>query len=141
GLLALPGREGAVRRELEAVGLSWNRLRAEFAGEQMPAEALPLDEPLALAEETTRVDATRVLDACANRAREALRVVEDYCRFVLDDRFLSGELKRLRHDLAEALGALPAGALLAGRDTLGDVGTTLTTAQEQQRHSLAAVVQ
>ena len=27
----------------------------------------------------------RLLDANANRAREALRVVEDYARFVLDD--------------------------------------------------------
>ena len=49
----------------------------------------------------------RILDANANRAREALRVVEDYCRFVLDDRFLSGELKRLRHDLTAILGELP----------------------------------
>jgi thiamine-phosphate pyrophosphorylase len=87
------------------------------------------------------LDAARILDANANRAREALRVVEDYCRFVLDDRFLSGELKRMRHDLTEILGGLPPGQLLASRDTLGDVGTTLTTAQEQQRYSLAAVVQ
>ena len=44
----------------------------------------------------------RILDANANRAREALRVVEDYARFVLDDAALSGELKQLRHDLATA---------------------------------------
>ncbi len=31
----------------------------------------------------------RVLDAAANRAREGLRVVEDYVRFVLDDRHLT----------------------------------------------------
>src|SRR5437660_610049 len=83
---------------------------------------------LELREPTQEIDTARILYACANRAREALRVVEDYCRFVLDDRFISGELKRLRHDLAEALGELPAGALLEGRDMLGDVGTTLTTA-------------
>jgi thiamine-phosphate pyrophosphorylase len=60
---------------------------------------------------------------------------------VLDDRFLSGELKGLRHDLTAILSELPPGQLLESRDTLGDVGTTLTTAQEQQRYSLAAVVQ
>ena len=32
----------------------------------------------------------RLLDANANRAREALRVLEDYARFVLDDADLSG---------------------------------------------------
>src|SRR6059058_6219844 len=44
----------------------------------------------------------RLLDANANRAREALRVVEDYARFVLDDAGLSEELKGLRHELATA---------------------------------------
>jgi hypothetical protein len=39
----------------------------------------------------------RLIDANANRAREALRVVEDYCRFVLNDETLSGSLKSLRH--------------------------------------------
>src|SRR4051812_49545220 len=49
----------------------------------------------------------RALDACANRAREALRVCEDYCRFALDDPYLSRQLKELRHDLAAALATLP----------------------------------
>ena len=44
----------------------------------------------------------RILDANFNRAREALRVVEDYARFHLNDDSLSGELKQLRHDLATA---------------------------------------
>ena len=41
----------------------------------------------------------RILDAAINRSCEGLRVVEDYCRMVLEDRFLSQELKKLRHDL------------------------------------------
>ncbi len=44
----------------------------------------------------------RILDANLNRAREALRVVEDYARFVLNDDALCGELKQLRHDLVAA---------------------------------------
>src|SRR5947199_5605677 len=84
--------------------------------------------------------AARVLDAAANRAREALRVLEDYCRFALDDAFLSRQLKELRHDLAGALAALPPALLVSARDTLGDVGTNVSTAREGQRHGLRDVV-
>ena len=45
----------------------------------------------------------RVLDAAANRAREGLRVVEDYVRFVLDDQHLTELCKQLRHDLTAVL--------------------------------------
>jgi thiamine-phosphate pyrophosphorylase len=138
-LLALLREDAALRQSLEGQGLVFARLEATLLSAQPPP--LQLDEPLHLREPADEVDTARILDAAANRAREALRVAEDYCRFVLDDRFLSGELKRLRHDLAEALGELPAHWLLAARETLRDVGTTLATAREQQRHSLPAVVQ
>ena len=49
----------------------------------------------------------RILDASLNRAGEGLRVVEDYVRFVLDDPFLTGQAKSLRHDLATAAAAIP----------------------------------
>ena len=68
-----------------------------------------------------------------------MRVVEDYCRFVLDDAFLSGEWKRLRHDLAAALAGLPAEHLLAARETQRDVGAGISTEAEGERESLAAV--
>ena len=84
--------------------------------------------------------AWRVLDAAANRAREALRVVEDFARFVRDDPSLTGRLKLLRHRLTSALARLPAGSLLAGRNTPGDVGTSLTCAGERTRPDLASVV-
>ena len=45
--------------------------------------------------------AWRALDASANRAAEALRVIEDVLRFVLDDAHLTAVAKRLRHDLGE----------------------------------------
>ena len=79
----------------------------------------------------------RILDANANRAREALRVMEEAARFLLDDASLSGGLKRLRHDLAGLLAGIP--ALQAGRDTPGDVGTQLKTRREFQRQSVAEV--
>lgn len=82
--------------------------------------------------------ALRLLDANANRAREALRVMEDAARFLLDDPVLSEQCKRIRHDLAEAL--KPVGHGIHHRDTPGDVGKTISTEQEGHRNSAAAVV-
>jgi thiamine-phosphate pyrophosphorylase len=80
----------------------------------------------------------RLLDANANRAREALRVMEDAARFLLDHAELQAGLKILRHDLAEAVRDLP--ELATQRDTPGDVGTTVTTPSEQTRAGAADVV-
>ncbi len=82
----------------------------------------------------------RILDANANRAREALRVLEDYARFILDDADLAARLKRLRHDLRTALDQLPAGWLEANRDTPGDVGRSNKTESESRREGVAGVV-
>lgn len=82
----------------------------------------------------------RLLDAAANRAREALRVIEDYTRFVMNEAFFTQELKGIRHGLASALACLPAEGLLAARDTLGDVGTRVTTVAEYQRSGVTAVL-
>ena len=49
----------------------------------------------------------RILDAAANRAGEGLRVIEDFLRFVLDDRHLTSLCKELRHDLAGVVQAVP----------------------------------
>jgi thiamine-phosphate pyrophosphorylase len=85
--------------------------------------------------------AARILDANANRAREALRTLEDLARFALSDAALSSDCKTARHDLASAIASLaisPA-TLLAARDTPGDVGTDITTTTEGARVGLAAV--
>ncbi|MEM9418242.1 MAG: thiamine phosphate synthase [Planctomycetota bacterium] len=79
----------------------------------------------------------RILDANANRAREALRVMEDAVRFLLDNAALAEPIKQLRHDLAEALAGIP--NLQNHRDTPGDVGTTITTTAEQSRSGVAEV--
>jgi thiamine-phosphate pyrophosphorylase len=126
-----------IRAELQSVGLDFTRLEESVFG-RLPV--LTLDEPLELTDTAEQVGASRVLDAAGNRAREALRVVEDYCRFVLDDSFLCRELKQLRHDLTEAL-AVAGNGLIAARDTLADVGTAINTLQEQARVSIMAVVE
>ncbi len=81
----------------------------------------------------------RLLDANANRAREALRVLEDFCRFVKDDASLGGQLKRMRHELAELLGALLPDAM-GCRDTPGDVGREIKAPGEMRRVGLQQVV-
>jgi len=81
----------------------------------------------------------RILDANLNRAREALRVLEDYARFALNDETLCGELKDIRHGLAAATGAVGARAIHL-RDTAGDVGTEIKTQAELRREDMAAVV-
>lgn len=106
-------------------------------------------EPLAAAprlelRKATDSDATetyRILDAAGNRVREGLRVIEDYGRFGLDDSVLARELKELRHGLAAAFSRLPPQALLAARDTLGDVGTRIGTQAEYRRSSPIDVLQ
>ena len=84
-------------------------------------------------------DALRMLDANLNRAREALRTVEDYARFALDDGELCGRLKAIRHDLATAT-MFHAEQSVFWRDTPGDVGTAITIADERRRQDLASAV-
>src|SRR5262249_8008113 len=147
------------RRKLQELGFDWAQFEATVTATGL--SALRPDEPLDLAHAagpdcdpatllsssgscptaTEQMATARILDACANLAREAIRVVEDYCRFSLDDPFLSGEFKRLRHDLVQILASLSPSLLLEARDTLHDVGTGLSTPSEEQRQSLAAVVQ
>jgi thiamine-phosphate pyrophosphorylase len=81
----------------------------------------------------------RILDANANRAREALRVIEDYARFSLDDKQLCAELKRLRHDLTQTLAPVVSEAILH-RDTPRDVGTDTKTDAEMQRSGVFVVI-
>ena len=84
-------------------------------------------------------DVHRILDANFNRAREALRVIEDFARFILDDEALCSTAKNLRARLQEVYGHFEAGALLASRDTPGDVGTRISSAGEGRRTGAADV--
>jgi thiamine-phosphate pyrophosphorylase len=81
----------------------------------------------------------RLLDANLNRAREGLRVLEDYARFVRDDLALSERLKTVRHRLAAATRAIDA-QTIAHRDTPGDVGTSYAINAALPRRELADVV-
>jgi len=45
----------------------------------------------------------RILDVNINRAREGLRVLEDYSRFALNAKSLTGKLKTVRHLISKAV--------------------------------------
>jgi len=81
----------------------------------------------------------RIVDANLNRSRESLRVLDDYCRFIRNDRLLTEIVKQLRHDLVAAADGLPSAGLLAARDTPNDVGTAIAVAGEYERTSPHAV--
>ncbi|MFC1764215.1 thiamine phosphate synthase [Planctomycetota bacterium] len=78
----------------------------------------------------------RIIDANFNRAREALRVMEEYCRFALNHPTLSAQAKQLRHRLCQALSQLPATRLIACRDSERDVGAEIQVAGQLQRTQL-----
>lgn len=132
--------DAGLRAEAAALGFAPDVLE-RLLTKSAPETAEP-PTPLAVFEgpgATAEIDAGRVLDANFNRAREAARVLEDYCRFVLDDGFLTRQVKELRHGLAAAAQKLPARTLLAARETLQDVGTAATAGGEYERASPAHV--
>ncbi|MSR41274.1 MAG: thiamine phosphate synthase [Phycisphaerales bacterium] len=81
----------------------------------------------------------RILDANANRAREALRVLEDIARFAFDDAQLAERTKSMRHALGGALAPIANTLLAAARDVEGDVGTSIKGALESSRDGLRGV--
>jgi thiamine-phosphate pyrophosphorylase len=81
----------------------------------------------------------RAIDASVNRAGEALRVVEDLARFVVDDAGLTRLAKELRHDLAAAVAA-GLGPRVSLRDVAGDVGAGMTASSGLGRRTPADVL-
>jgi thiamine-phosphate pyrophosphorylase len=135
-LLAVLRAEPQFRLAVAPLGLDPDRLESLISTAQTRPTVLPSEaSSFAPPDTTAETDAARVIDANFNRTREALRVLEDYCRFVLDDRFLTEQVKVLRHGLAEAAGRLPATLLLSARETLRDVGTEVSASGEYDRGS------
>ncbi|MBD1824364.1 thiamine phosphate synthase [Cyanobacteria bacterium FACHB-DQ100] len=79
----------------------------------------------------------RILDANLDRAREGLRVIEEWCRFGLEDATLTEQCKDWRQELAH----WHESELRAARNTPDDPGTDLTHPQEAVRTSVEQVLQ
>jgi thiamine-phosphate pyrophosphorylase len=79
----------------------------------------------------------RILDANLDRAREGLRVIEEWCRFGLNDAVLTEQCKNWRQILAHWHQA----ELRAARNTPDDPGTDLTHPNEATRENVTQVLQ
>jgi len=83
----------------------------------------------------------RILDANANRAREGLRVVEEYLRLGRDDAAFSARLKGMRHSITEAIVYTGLGDKLIGeRESDTDVGATPPEGSEGNRTDMRHIV-
>jgi thiamine-phosphate pyrophosphorylase len=142
-LLAVLRADAGFERSCAAFGLDANRLESFLTGDAVKPSPEEEETAHLLAIFTNpvadEIGAARVMDANFNRAREALRVLEDYCRFALDDRFLTEQIKEVRHELAATSARLPSHQMLAARETLRDVGTTVSTTGEYDRATVAQV--
>lgn len=171
-LLAVVEQNSALRNRLETIGATLDRIRGVLFPEEASTTApLALDEPLAIvlsadrrknpmtAPGQTTPDqpssspadvrmTVRILDACLNRCREGLRVLEDFARFLRNDERVCRELKDMRHTLtasekllANAFSEMaPLPSLLAARNTRQDVGTGVTHGNEYSRETLQELV-
>ena len=79
----------------------------------------------------------RILDANLDRAREGIRVIEEWCRFGLNSAEMAATCKHLRQALAQWHRPEYRNA----RNTPDDPGTDLTHVQEQQRADVETVLQ
>ncbi len=86
---------------------------------------------------STETAVYRILDANLDRAREGLRIIEEWCRFGLNSTPLTQECKQLRQELA----GWHSPEIHAARDTPSDPGTELTHVQEEERRSLHHLLQ
>ncbi|APW63632.1 thiamine phosphate synthase [Paludisphaera borealis] len=143
-LAGLTTEAAAALEPVRSAGLDLERLREYLSRPALVAAdpVLPLEDvaPLDLSDSARSVDIGRILDASANRAREGLRVVEDFARFALDDPGLTRRLKETRHRLAETLRGFDPDLLIGSRDTPDDVGAHIMTHSEQIRENPRAVL-
>jgi thiamine-phosphate pyrophosphorylase len=82
----------------------------------------------------------RVIDANLNRLREALRVVEEYARFLTGDEALAARLKEMRHSLRQVEESAGQMQLLKSRNTGDDPFASVNRPEELCRTDVASVV-
>ena len=80
----------------------------------------------------------RILDANFNRAKEGLRVCEDLCRYIWEQRTFTRAFKDVRHELTQVMAGLDIQKVLEARHIQGDVGRA-TSVSESKRTDLNSV--
>ncbi len=79
----------------------------------------------------------RILDANLDRAREGVRIIEEWCRFALNNPELADKCKQMRQAIAQWHTL----DLKMARDTPNDAGTQLSHPQEETRQSIEHLLQ
>jgi thiamine-phosphate pyrophosphorylase len=79
----------------------------------------------------------RILDANLDRAREGLRIIEEWCRFALNNAQMANECKQMRQEL----GMWHTAEIRAARNTDGDIGTSLSHPREEERTDIEQLLQ
>jgi len=87
----------------------------------------------------TQAFAYRIIDANFNRAREALRVLEDYARFACNDGPAARRIRSARHELSQAVARLEGAKLLEARDIGADVGARQPSPSDEMKRDPKAV--
>jgi len=82
----------------------------------------------------------RILDANLNRLREALRVIEEYFRFMIAGEAVAVQLKQMRHSLEEIETGLGPARLLAARDTQTDPFANVNRPEELGRAGAGQII-
>ena len=82
----------------------------------------------------------RVLDANLNRLREALRVIEEFFRFINVQPAIAGRLKVLRHRLVAIEAMLGQHELLANRDSETDCFARENRPEELERGGMETLL-
>lgn len=143
-LLALIEYDSIIAAWANARGLRADALRMRLPGGDMQGPQAAIETEIRLRSAATSpaeaLLTDRMIDAAANRTREAFRVLEDVSRFILNDAVLSEELKQLRHGLQHTLERFAQGHVVLARDTPGDVGTSISLPSEMTRGSLLSLV-
>jgi len=82
----------------------------------------------------------RILDANFNRLREALRVIEEYYRFIREDEEICVKLKAIRHSLSDMEKTAGQTSLLESRDTESDCFASESRPEEMGRADAETVL-
>lgn len=82
----------------------------------------------------------RIIDANLNRLREALRVIEEYYRFIDSRPVICVRLKTVRHSFVDAEKAVGKGQLLRERDTVTDCFSNGNRPEELRRDDVGALL-
>lgn len=80
----------------------------------------------------------RVIDANFNRSKEGLRVLEDICRFLYDQKYFTKKYRNLRQQLTVIMAKCPLRDLIIARNIEGDVGGVLNQ-RELRRNNVTDV--